>query len=193
MAGYQCHFWRRVLREWLALAAFKCALLCFVLCLTKCSYSYLVVSLTGNRLKAFQLNWKEKKFLQIPARTQYNRVPESTPSSFGRSKSPVLTATFQPGQNSFYVTSSGIRHPDCKLPARGFSVLWDNGLLFQGKGSSNNVQCYMNSSRFSLSLHCSHKHLWKKSWIGKQKTYIHVCKCIKLAHENTREGLAAHC
>lgn len=73
-----------------------------------------------------EIKWGEGT-LQIPAMTQHNSVLESVPTWLSRSKSPVLTATFQPGQSSFCVTSSGIEHPDCKFTAKGCTVLWDNG------------------------------------------------------------------
>lgn len=105
----------------------------------------MVVSLTGNRFKEFKLN-RRKKSLKITPMTQYNSTGESVPTSPWGSKCPLSTATFQPGQNSFCVTSSEIDHPDCKFPAKGFSALWDNGPLIQDKYSTNNVQCCMNSS-----------------------------------------------
>lgn len=71
--------------------------------------------------------------------TQHNSALESVPTSFSGSKFPCFNSHISVWTEELLCNQLRIEHPDCMLPAKGCTVLWDNDRLIQAEYSTNDV------------------------------------------------------
>lgn len=118
------------------------------------------------------------------------------PLYLGDQSPPVLTATFQPGQNSFCVTNWQLEHLDWMFTVKGFNIMSSRTMDSSFRAGATLIlfraaQTQVHSARAFTVLFI--KHLMKGNGRKGQIYKINMFKCFVPTSRNTRESSIACC